>query len=178
MEPQRPRSPFAEFVGCELVAAGGGEARARMRYRPEHDNIHGTIHGGAIATLADFTLGWAVRASLPAGTPLATVELKINYLRPARGDLEARARVLHQGRTLAVVEADVVDAAGAPVARVLSTFAIGTGRREGGAAGGLERREGGAAGRPEERDGGAPSGPDRTPGQEETAAGEEDGHDG
>ncbi|MCG0238953.1 MAG: PaaI family thioesterase [Firmicutes bacterium] len=156
MEPQRPRSPFAEFVGCELVAAGGGEARARMRYRPEHDNIHGTIHGGAIATLADFALGWAVRAALPAGTRLATVELKINYLRPARGDLEARARVLHQGRTLAVVEADVVDAAGAPVARVLSTFAIGTGRREGTAA----------------------SGPDRAVGHDEAAAGEEDGHGG
>lgn len=88
------------------------------------------VHGGAIATLADFALGWAIRSTLPPGTRLATVELKINYIRAGQGDLEARARVVHRGRSLAVLEADVTDSSGALVARVLSTFAVRSARRE------------------------------------------------
>jgi acyl-coenzyme A thioesterase PaaI-like protein len=64
-----------------------------------------------------------------------SVEYKINFLSPARGaSLAARGRVARSGRTLAVVEVDVVaiDASGAetPCARMLQTVMNMRGRAD------------------------------------------------
>jgi len=62
--------------------------------------------------------------------PIATIELKINFLRPVDGeDLVARARILHRGRRTAVGEATVFDGSGRAVARALATYAIASAAR-------------------------------------------------
>ena len=53
------RDRFAEFLGIELLEAGEGYARSRMQIGEEHLNGIGTVHGGAIFTLADFTFAVA-----------------------------------------------------------------------------------------------------------------------
>lgn len=65
-----------------------------------------TIHGGIAATLADTAGGLALRPSLadPLNGGVATINLNINYLRRASGDLTAHAEVIRAGGSVGVSE--------------------------------------------------------------------------
>lgn len=117
------RSNTARQFGFELEAAEPGRAVLRMRVRAQHLQVHGVVHGGILAALADTAGGLATYMSVPRGTRVATVEMKINYLEAVeRGMLAAEARVLRLGRNFAVVEADIRDDDARHVARALMTF--------------------------------------------------------
>jgi uncharacterized protein (TIGR00369 family) len=78
----------------------------------------GRLQGGTIVMLADQTMMTAVLTTTPAGTAIAGLDLKANFLRPVFGDgadLVARAEVVHQGRTLAISRVRVENAEGKPV---------------------------------------------------------------
>ncbi len=111
--------------GFELEAAEPGRAVLRMRVASRHKQVHGVVHGGILAALADTAGGLATYMVVPRGTRLATVEMKINYLEPVhQGTVTAEARVLRKGRNFAVVDCDVTDATGRLAAKALMTFAI------------------------------------------------------
>jgi len=119
-------SNTARLFGFELDAVEPGRAVVRMPVRPRHRQVHGVVHGGILAALADTAGGLAAYMSAPKGTRMATVEMKINYLEPVeKGTLAAEARVLRLGRNLVVVEADVRDESRKLVAKALMTFAMG-----------------------------------------------------
>lgn len=69
-----------------------------------------TIHGGVAATLIDTAGGLAQRLNVedPISTGVATVNLNVNYLRRATGDLTATAEVIRTGDSVGVSEVDVV----------------------------------------------------------------------
>jgi uncharacterized protein (TIGR00369 family) len=78
-----------------------------------------TVQGGVTAMLADSAMMNAVLTTAPAGTAIAGLDLKVNFLRPVIADgseLEARAAVVHRGRTIAIGRATVANASGKPVA--------------------------------------------------------------
>ena len=78
-----------------------------------------TVQGGVIAMLADTALGCAIIASTPAGTAVAAMDLKVNYLRPVPPDgreLRAHGRVRHVGHRLNRVMRRSANADGKPVA--------------------------------------------------------------
>lgn len=113
------------LFGFELEAAEPGRAVVAMRVRQRHRQVHGVVHGGIIAALADTTAALAVYMVLPRGTPMATIEMKINFLEPvARGTVTAEGRMLRRGRNFAVAECDVRDHDGRLAAKALLTFAI------------------------------------------------------
>jgi 1,4-dihydroxy-2-naphthoyl-CoA hydrolase len=118
--------PFAGVLGIEVVTNRPDEVRARVAWRPERCTTAGVLHGGVIMSLADTTGASCAFQNLPddaAGT--TTIESKTNFLRAVRdGYAEAVSRPLHAGRTVVVVETDVTDAAGRPVAKVLQTQAV------------------------------------------------------
>lgn len=123
------RSSAARLLGFELASAEHGRAVIRVRIGAKHLQVYGVVHGGILAALADTAAGFACYASLPKGTRLATIEMKINYLEPVvKGTIFADARVLRIGRTTAVAECDVRDTAGLLVAKALLTFSVGRGR--------------------------------------------------
>jgi len=113
------------LLGFTVEAAEPGRAVLAMRVRELHRQIHGVVHGGIIATLADTAAALGVYMALPRGTPMATVELKINYLEPlVHGVVIAEGRMLRKGRNFAVAECDVRDHDGRLAAKALMTFAI------------------------------------------------------
>ncbi len=119
-------SSTGKLFGFELEAAEPGRAVLRMRVTSRHKQVHGVVHGGILAALADTAGGLAAYMALPRGTRLATLEMKINYLEPVdRGTLVAEARVLRKGRNFLVVDCDVLGPAGRLAAKALMTFAIG-----------------------------------------------------
>lgn len=118
-------SPFTDFLGIEVLEEKDGVGRARLPYHTKYGNRNGTVHGGAIATLIDIALGRATWSLLDPDQQTATVEMKINFLSPAAGDLECTGRVIRHGRLLSVAEAEVVDLeSGKVVAKALSTFVV------------------------------------------------------
>lgn len=125
------RSNAGRLLGFELESAERGRVLLRMSVRQKHRQIQGVVHGGIIAALADTAGGIACYTVAPAGTLVATIEMKINFLEPVEeGAILAEARVLRHGKTTAVAECDVRDADGGLMAKALMTFSIAhSGRR-------------------------------------------------
>jgi uncharacterized protein (TIGR00369 family) len=129
------RQPAMALVGASLGRVAPGEAEVLLPVRPEVGQQHGFVHGGVVAMIADSAAGYAAFSLSAPDATVLSVEYKINFLSPARGaSLAARGRVAKAGRTLAVVEVDVVaiDASGAetPCARMLQTVMNMRGRAD------------------------------------------------
>ena len=116
----------SQQMGFRLVKASRGRVLLRFKVDPRHLQIHGVVHGGVLAALADTAGGLASYMACPLGTRVATVEMKINYLEGVeRGSITADARVVRIGKHLSVVDCDVTDNSGRLVAKALMTFFVG-----------------------------------------------------
>jgi len=73
-------SSSTELLGFDVESVHEGRAIFRLDVRPNHKQIHGVVHGGILAALADTTAAIAAYTAIPKGTEIATVELSINYL--------------------------------------------------------------------------------------------------
>ena len=105
-------SPFIRFLGltCEEMDPGAGVIVMKMPMRPELERgaSSGQLHGGPVASLIDTVADFAVVMKTGAGVP--TINLRIDYLRPSTGTyLIGRALSRRVGRTMAVVDVDVLD---------------------------------------------------------------------
>jgi uncharacterized protein (TIGR00369 family) len=117
--------PVCKLVGMEVDLVEEGLSKCSMIASSQHWNPFGTVHGGILCDLADLTMGMAFFTTLNEGEALATIELKINYLRPAReGKLSAEAKVIHRGRSTGFVECVVSDEAGKLIAKASSTCMV------------------------------------------------------
>jgi uncharacterized protein (TIGR00369 family) len=98
--------PFSVLLGTQVHAYGDDAVELHL---PLSDNLkqqHGFGHGGVLAYLADNALTMA--AGLSMGGGVLTTEMKINYLRPAVGELLiARAKTLSAGRMQGVSRCDI-----------------------------------------------------------------------
>jgi uncharacterized protein (TIGR00369 family) len=116
------------LLGLTLENLEPGRVVFRMRVRPRHKQMHGVVHGGVLATLADTVAAIAAYTAVPRGTQIATVELKINYLEPVHGgQVKAEARVLRAGRNFVVVECEIRNEREALAAKALMTFGAARG---------------------------------------------------
>ncbi|GAB4355801.1 MAG: PaaI family thioesterase [Oricola sp.] len=97
--------PFSVLMGTELTRLATGSAELQLPLRGDHRQQHGFAHGGVVAYLADNALTYAGGSVLG---DVVTLEMKINYVRPAVGDrLIARAEAVSAGKTQAVCRCDV-----------------------------------------------------------------------
>jgi uncharacterized protein (TIGR00369 family) len=114
-----PRPPIHHLTGLRLAEAGKGEAVAVLPCSKWLSSSAGTIQGGFTAMLAESAMTSAAFSTAPPDTAVAALDFKVNYLRPVfpdGNDLTARARVLHQGRTLVIAAVEVLNAEGKQVA--------------------------------------------------------------
>jgi uncharacterized protein (TIGR00369 family) len=106
-------------IGAEVVAVGPGVCRIRLPFSERVTQQHGYFHGGLIATIADTAGGCAAMTLCPPGVEVLTVEYKVNFIAPAKGDeIVALGYVVRAGRTLTVcrIDVDAVTAGSAPIA--------------------------------------------------------------
>jgi len=107
-ELDRKDRDFLEYIGGELMDLGEGFSRLAFTIRPHHKQHLGAVHGGAIATLADHCGWYAVISQLDRGFTSVTIEMKVNYLRPAAGErLVAEARVLNRTKRTAFTTIEI-----------------------------------------------------------------------
>jgi len=121
-------SKSSELLGFDVESVHDGRAIFRLDVRPRHKQIHGVVHGGILAALADTTAAIAAYTVVPPGVELATLELKINYLEPVPGGtVKADARVLRAGRNFVVTECEIFIDSGKLAAKALLTFSAAAG---------------------------------------------------
>lgn len=109
-----PAPPMADLMDIRLVEVDRGRAVFAGIPGEFQFNLLGTVHGGMAATMLDSALGCCVNSCLEAGDVYTTLELKVNYVRPLTLDtglVRAIGTILHVGRTTAVAEGRLVDAA-------------------------------------------------------------------
>jgi uncharacterized protein (TIGR00369 family) len=117
--------PVCRLIGMTVDSATPGASSCSLAAASEHFNPFGTVHGGILCDLADLSMGMAFMTTLNPGESLATIELKINYVRPAReGKLTATSRVVHRGRSTGLIECDITDVSGRLIARASSTCMV------------------------------------------------------
>ena len=104
------RQAFINYVGAELIHVGTGEVDIGLPQNEDLAQQYGYVHGGVLTSIADAAAGYAALTVGPVDHGVLTTELKINFLRPARGAYQtARARVIKPGRTLTICSCDVYD---------------------------------------------------------------------
>lgn len=113
------RSPYMTFMGFRVISADPAtetlEVHVPMRPEfergPGSNQWHGGVLSAVVDTVGDFALVMAI------GKPLPTINLRIDYLRPAiQTGLRAVGRVRRQGKTVGVADVDVFNDAGVLVA--------------------------------------------------------------
>lgn len=116
--------PYVSHLGITIDEHRAGQSRCTLRIERHHLNSGGGVHGGAIFSLADTAMGAALLPMLDASQGCATIEIKINYFRRAvEGTLVCTAALVHRGRSVANLDAEV-RLGDALVARANGSFAI------------------------------------------------------
>jgi uncharacterized protein (TIGR00369 family) len=115
-------APIGKLLGLRIVSIEPGQASVEFEATERHSNPMGTLHGGVLCDLADAAMGAAYRGTLAEGESFTTLELKINFLRPVwKATLRADARIVSAGKTVGMIECDIIDGKGRLVARASST---------------------------------------------------------
>ena len=117
--------PFADLLGVEVTDVEDGHAEGRVEVTQELSwhSERVKAHGGVTFTLAD-TVGGAALVSL-VDQPVPTVDMRIDYLAAASGDLTAAADVVRCGSDVGVVDVEVFDAEGEHIADARGVYKTG-----------------------------------------------------
>jgi uncharacterized protein (TIGR00369 family) len=117
-------APFVRHMGMRITDLAWGRATFDMTAAEFRLQPYGVVHGGNIATLIDTATFWACFLALDSDEDgLTTVDLKLNYLAPARIEvLRFTGTLIKAGKTLSYAEAKVVTADGRLIAHGTSTL--------------------------------------------------------
>ena len=128
---ERVRESFSRLtlmatIGARLVKVAPGEVDIDMPVRHDLTQQHGYVAAGIVTAIVDTACGYAAMSLMPVGADVLTVEYKVNFISPARGErLIAHGRVVKPGRVVTVCTGQVYalsDAAPKAVAAMLGTM--------------------------------------------------------
>ncbi|MEV4171045.1 PaaI family thioesterase [Nonomuraea sp. NPDC049709] len=122
-----PQPPAATTLGWELLGIDPDRGTIEVAFEAGESftNPVGAIQGGFLAAMLDDTLGPALVATLPPGQFAPTLDLHVQFLRPARpGRLVGRGRVVRRGRQVCFMSGELLGPDGEPVAVATATAHI------------------------------------------------------
>ena len=128
-------TPHAAHLGIRVVETGPAFAVCGLPFREEliGDPGRRVIFGGAITTLLDHVSGLAVACAVEELTTIATIDLRVDYLRAAVSDVElyGRSECYRLTRNVAFVRAVAYERSlDDPFASALGTFMLGANRSD------------------------------------------------
>jgi acyl-CoA thioesterase len=113
-----------EVLGARPIKKDRGDVAFELVVEERHLRTLGIVHGGVTAAMLDTALGFAAGTTAPEAHHVVTVQLSLNYIRPAwRGEkLIATGEVRHAGKMTAVARGELRTSEGALVASGTGTF--------------------------------------------------------
>ena len=117
------QGPYHQWLGLKVEDVTAQSITLTAQFRPEWvvNPTGGYIHGGILAALVDLAADWSLYAATGRGVP--TIDLRVDYHRPAKGNLRVVGTVIKAGRTISTAEARVFDESGKLVASGRGTYA-------------------------------------------------------
>ena len=101
-------SEFYRLLGMRAESEARGSASIALPFSEKLTQRYAGIHGGALMSLTDSSIAIAIATTLDDDQAVATVDLSVQFLEPARQDnLVARARVTRRGRRIAFGECEI-----------------------------------------------------------------------
>ena len=96
-------------IGAKLLRVMPGEVHIEFSFVESLTQQHDYIHAGIITTVVDSACGFAAYTLMPADSEVLTIEYKVNFMSPAKGDrFKGIGRVLKPGRNITVCTGDVI----------------------------------------------------------------------
>ena len=101
---------FIKFCGLQPSKIETGLFESTIKIGENHKTQDNFIHAGLIATMSDHTAGYAAYTLVPDDVRILTIEFKINFLKPAYGNvLKCKSEIISQGRQIIVAQSTVFD---------------------------------------------------------------------
>ena len=117
--------PAAALLGWKALGLEAGHVRVQYTARPEFCNPHGAIQGGFLAAMLDDVMGPALFTTLRADQFAPTIEMKVNFVRPARpGPIIAEGTLVHKTSSIAFLEGKLTAVDGDLIATATATARI------------------------------------------------------
>ena len=110
----RVRASFArqevmKTIGASLVELSPGTAVIEFSHDRSLTQQHGYIHAGVVTTVVDSACGYAAFSLMPENSEVLTIEYKVNFMAPAKGEYyRGIGKVLRSGRTITVCSGEVI----------------------------------------------------------------------
>ncbi len=103
------RQTAMQTLGATVSSVMPGDVEIEMPYRADLTQQHGFIHGGIVTAIVDSACGYAAFSLSAPDTAVLTVEYKVNFVAPAKGErLVARGEVVRPGATVTVCKGNVL----------------------------------------------------------------------
>src|SRR6266705_3817276 len=103
------RQNVMNTIGAYLKKIAPGQVEIDLSFREDLTQQYGYLHAGIVTIVADSACGFAAYSLMPEDSGVLTVEYKVNFISPARGEkFTATGRVIKPGRTLTVCAGEVV----------------------------------------------------------------------
>jgi uncharacterized protein (TIGR00369 family) len=103
------RQQMLRTLNASLLSVQAGEVQIEMPFASQFTQQHGFIHAGVITTLIDNACGYAAYTMIPKEASILTVEFKVNFIAPAKGEkFIATGKVVKPGRNLIICTGDAV----------------------------------------------------------------------
>ncbi|MBT8255240.1 MAG: PaaI family thioesterase [Bacteroidia bacterium] len=102
------KQAFMKTLGAKLVEVRPGFCEIHVPFSKALTQQNGYFHAGVIATIADNTAGYAAFSLMEAHSDILTVEFKLNFLSPGKGEmLIGRGEVIKSGKTLTICRSEL-----------------------------------------------------------------------
>ena len=96
-------------IGANIIIIEPGIVEIDFPFKKSLTQQHDYIHAGVITTVVDSACGYAAYTLMPVNSEVLTIEYKVNFMSPARGDLfKAVGKVIKSGRNITVCSGDVI----------------------------------------------------------------------
>ena len=119
---ERHRGTLAELLGVRFVETTKERVVAELTIRDGLRTVGGSLHGGAIMTLADIVGATGTFLNLPPGAGTTTIESKTNFFAAGReGTIRAESVPLHRGKRTMVWQTRLTDESGRLLAQTVQT---------------------------------------------------------
>lgn len=117
--------PYFSLLSMEIVSLSAGSSVLRIDVQQKHLQPYGIVHGGVYSSMIDAACFWAGYTEIEDGLAMTTVEMKVNYLAPAKdGVFMAEGKVVKTGKTICLSEALISDQAGRLLAHGTATMMV------------------------------------------------------